>query len=372
LNSEKKKIIYVTVRADFGGGPYHIDLLIRNLMEKFDIYIASPLNKPFGNEWLEILGTNRFLEIPFRSFKIRSLLKLILFIKKNKIDILHAHGKGGSIYGRAAKIFLPKIKVLYTPNGFHILHYSKPMQKFYILTERLFRRYTDLFINVSKGERENFIKYKIIKESDSIIVYNAINHIQKVIKDKAGIRKSLNLPDDKFIVISVVRLNHQKNIKATIEIAEELIDYPDILFLIIGDGEEREEIENLIREKTLFNIELPGYKNNISEYLTASDIYLSTSLWEGLPYSLIEAAAYGLPIVASNVTGNNEVVQNGENGYLFELDNLDDAAKKILLIKNSESEQKLFGNNSEKIFSEKFQLDSMMNKMGKIYKSFLP
>jgi len=137
----------------------------------------------------------------------------------------------------------------------------------------------------------------------------------------------------------------------------------------VGDGEEKEEIENIILKNNLTNILLLGYKSNTNEYLSASDIYLSTSLWEGLPYSLIEAAANGLPIVASNVTGNNEVVSDGENGYLFELDKLDNAVNNILRIKNSKSEQNLLSSNSLKIFKNKFQLDILINKMKDIYDS---
>jgi len=366
LNSEKKKIIYVSVRSDFGGGPYHIDLLIKNLKDEFDIFIAAPLNEPFGINWQRILGKDKFLIIPFRSFKIKYLLKFIRFIKRNNIEILHAHGKGGSIYGRIAKIFLPRIKVLYTPNGFHILHYSKPMQKFYIFVERFLGRYTDLIINVSKGEKENFLNNKIIKESDSVVVYNAIN-IDKINTNRNMLRGKMNLLPDKFIIISVVRFNHQKNLKATINIAERLSVNTDIFFLIIGEGEERKEIEDLIKQKNLTNVLLTGYKTNINEFLAASDIYLSTSLWEGLPYSLIEAVANGLPVVASDVTGNNEIVEHGKNGYLFNLNNLDDAAGYILNIKNSEIERKTLSENSIRIFKEKFQLDEMIKETKKIY-----
>jgi glycosyltransferase involved in cell wall biosynthesis len=233
--------------------------------------------------------------------------------------------------------------------------------------ERFLSRFTNLFINVSQGEKEICLKHKIFKNSKSLVIYNAINHAVNIDPDKVQLRNKLNLPFKAFIIISVVRFNQQKNLKATLSIAEKLLTNPDILFLIVGDGEEKEEIENIVSKKNLTNILLLGFKNNIDEYLSASDLYLSTSLWEGLPYSLLEAAASSLPIVASDVTGNNEVVTNGENGYLFQLNNLDDAGDKILRIKNSKSEQKLLKDNSLKIFKEKFQLDVMINKVKEIY-----
>lgn len=366
MNPEKKKIIYVSVRSDFGGGTYHIDLLINNLKDEFDIYIAAPLNEPYGVEWQKLIGKEKFLVIPFRSFKINYLFKLINFIKKNNIGIIHAHGKGGSIYGRLSKIFLPGIKVLYTPHGFHVLHYNKVIKKLYIFIERFLSRFTDLIINVSGGEQKEFLDNKIIKKTNSVVVYNAIN-IEKINTDKKILREKLNLPQGKFIVVLVVRFNYQKNLKATINIAEILSANDDILFLIIGEGEERKDIEDLIIQKNLSNVLLAGYKNNVNEYLSACDIYLSTSLWEGLPYSLIEAAANGLPIVASDVTGNNEIVEQGVNGYLFNLNNLNDAADFILKLKNSDTERRTLRDNSIRIFKEKFQLEEMIKKTRMIY-----
>jgi glycosyltransferase involved in cell wall biosynthesis len=367
LNPEKKKIIYISVRSDFGGGTYHIDLLINDLTEAFDIYVAAPLNKPYGFKWRQTLGKNKFFELPFRSFKIISFLKLIRFIKNNEIQILHAHGKGAGIYGRLIKIFIREILVIYTFHGFHILEYNSLVKNSYILIERFLSKLTDIFINVSQGEKEICLHNKIFKESDSIVMYNAIKSVERSNLDKYQLRNKLSLPAEAFLIISVVRFNHQKNLKATVNIAKKLLTNRDILFLIVGDGEEKAEIENFISKNNLINILLLGYQSNIDEYLSASDIYLSTSLWEGLPYSLIEAAANGLPIVASDVTGNNEVVTDGENGYLFQLSKINDAVERLLQIKNSAKEQKLLSDNSLKIFNAKFQLDIMINKMKEIY-----
>jgi glycosyltransferase involved in cell wall biosynthesis len=114
-------------------------------------------------------------------------------------------------------------------------------------------------------------------------------------------------------------------------------------FLLIGEGEERKEAEELIRKSANSNVKLIGYKANIDEYLLATDVYLSTSLWEGLPYTLIEAARAGLPIVASNVTGNNEVAIHDYNGFLFDLNDLDSAADRIKHLYNSKSEVRRLG-----------------------------
>ena len=90
-----------------------------------------------------------------------------------------------------------------------------------------------------------------------------------------------------------------------------------------------------------------------------------------MPYSLIEAIAAGLPIVASNVTGNNEIVQNEENGFLFELNQPEYAAEKIIEISKSRKLQNKFNQNSLKVFNEKFVLTDMIKKMIDIYDNLI-
>jgi len=367
LNPDKKKIIFITVRSDLGGGPYHVDLLLTNLSAFFDFYIAAPLNNPYGYKWQLQFGKNKFFELPFRSFNVSRFFGLISFIRKNSIGIIHSHGKGAGLYSRLVKLFIPKVKVIHTFHGVHIQEYNLLTRKIYILLERLLNRLTHLIINVSFGEQKVCLENKIFDKIKSRVVYNAINSIESPSMDKTEIRRKLSLPEEKFLIISVLRFSYQKNLPLLINIAEQLNQNERFLFLIIGDGEQRESVEELIISKKIFNIKLLGFKNNINEYLFASDIYLSTSLWEGMPFSLIEAAGCGLPIVATNVTGNDEVVSDGENGYLFELNNPGVAVKKILELENSPDQKKIMGENSLKIVKDNFQLSTMIEKMKDIY-----
>ena len=79
MESEKRKILFITVRSDVGGGPFHVDLLIKNLIDEYDIFIATPLNEPYGHQWENMLGDTNFFELPFLFFN-----KLIIFKVKHK------------------------------------------------------------------------------------------------------------------------------------------------------------------------------------------------------------------------------------------------------------------------------------------------
>jgi glycosyltransferase involved in cell wall biosynthesis len=367
LKPDRIKIILITVRADFGGGPYHVDILLQNLKDNFDFFVAAPLNERYGFQWQRLCGNSKFFELPFRSFNLFTFLKLVSFIKSNNITLVHSHGKGAGLYSRLLKIFLPGIKVIHTFHGLHIDQYNFFTRNIYILFEKFLNIFTDQFINVSFGEQEICLQNKLFNKSKSRVIYNAINFTELKYESKSELRNRLSLPLNKFIIISVLRLNFQKNVPLLIDIAEQLNQNMELLFLIIGDGELREETETNIREKNLNNINLLGYKSNVNEYLLASNLYLSTSLWEGLPYSLIEAAFCGLPILATDVTGNNEIVSDSENGFLFQLNDSGFAINKILELKKSPELLIKLGENSKKLAEKKFQINSMIDQIKSIY-----
>ena len=361
------KILYLTLRSDWGGGPKHIDILYNNIGPGYLIYFAAPISDPFGDSWFKSAGKERFFELEHRKFSISKLFELKTFIKNNEIKIVHAHGKGAGLYGRLLKILLSnRIKVIFTFHGLHIAQYNQVKKKLYIYYEQFFSRYTDLFINVSKGEQENCLKYGIFSPHKTKVVYNVIPEAKNE-KVNISLKNELNLPLDKFIVLSIVRFSFAKNIEATLAIAELLKFDERFLFVLVGDGETREEIENEIKIKELNNVLLTGFKNNPLDYIAASNVYLSTSRWEGLPYSLIETSMMGLPSVATNVVGNNEVVKNNFNGKLFNPGDLKTAVNNIIEICTDNNLFEFYSKNAKTFYEDNFSIDKMTKQMQSIY-----
>lgn len=368
---KSSKILYLTLRSDWGGAPKHIDILYKNIGPDFLIYFATPISEPYGNSWVKSAGKERFFELEHRKFSIYKLFELKSFIKKNEIKIVHVHGKGAGLYGRLLKMLLSdRIKVIFTFHGLHIAQYNQLMKKLYIYYEQFFSRYTDLFINVSKGEQDNCVKYGIFSAQKSEVVYNVIPEVKKE-KTNITLREELNLPLDKFIVLSIVRFSFAKNIADTLAIAELLKFDERFMFVLVGDGETREEIENEIKKKELNNVQLTGFKNNPLDYLAASNVYLSTSHWEGLPYSLIEASMMGIPAVATNVVGNNEVVKNNFNGKLFNPGDLKTAANNIVEICTDNNLFEFYSKNAKIFYKDNFSVDKMITQMQNIYSALV-
>lgn len=364
-----KNILQITLRSDIGGGSKHLNSVFQNLKNDFNFFIASPLDEPFGVKWADE-NKNKFLQLPHRKFSLSCFIKLIEFVRNNNIKIVHAHGKGAGIYARLLKIFFPATKIIFTWHGFHIETYNAQTKKFYVLVEKIFSLLTDKFINVSEGERQVCIDYKIYDKSKSVVIYNGIKD-EFSPADKTFIRRKLNLPQNKFIVVNISRFDKTKNVKSFIEIASILKHDEEVFFILAGDGEEKNEVLEMINQRKIKNILLPGVITNPIEYLQASDVYLSTSLSEGLPYSLLEASMCGLPIIASDVRGNNEIVQNNFNGYLYKLDDFSDAAEIILNIKSDSDNYQKLSDNARSLFLDKFAEEKMIFRIKALYKEYL-
>ena len=118
------KILLVTLRADWGGGPQHVDLLINNISEKFEIYVTCPNDKPYYEKWKNNPKVKDIFILPHRKFSFKKLIGLSNFVKNHNIEIIHSHGKGAGIYSRLLKLFNYNLKIIHTLHGFHIREYN--------------------------------------------------------------------------------------------------------------------------------------------------------------------------------------------------------------------------------------------------------
>ena len=353
------KILFITLRADHGGGPKHVDLLINNLSSDIEIYLACPQDRPYYDLWSESKKVEDIFVLPHRKFSVKKLLGLNKFIKDNDIEIVHSHGKGAGIYSRILKILNPRLKIVHTLHGVHVGEYGLLKKSAYIFLERFLTLFTDKFINVSKSENEACLKLRLFKKSKCEVVYNGIKALLK--DDNAKIKFNLS---GKRVVTTISRFDYAKNMSLAYEIAKNFKDNSDIVFLWLGDGDDRVKFE-FMAQKDGANIIFTGFTDKIPAYLSATDIYLSTSRWEGLPYALIEAQSLGIPIIATNVVGNNEVVENGKSGFLFE--SAQRACRDIKILLNDE---KIYGKMQGEAllnFKDKFDIGIAVRKVEKIY-----
>src|SRR5690554_2571846 len=266
------RILLVTVRSDFGGGPKHVDQIISGLSSEFEFFIAAPKGAPFGDLWMSSNMVNGFIEIPFRKFSVISLYRLLQFVRRNRISVIHSHGNGAGVYSRFLKMINPSLRVIHTFHGIA----EGCMGSVKTLVFRTLSFFSDWSVFVSSGEQQIGVTQGFVREGKHSVIYNGIN-------PPAGDRSDRSLRKCPFCVLTLSRFDYQKNMHLAYEIAKRMMVYDFIKFIWVGDGPDYQELHSLSKEEKVLNIQFVGFSEQPQRYLSASDLYLSTSRFEGLP-----------------------------------------------------------------------------------------
>lgn len=378
----KRKLLIVH-EAMGGCGRNVIDIVNGADQSKFDITVLYGTNRiddyyrhsiPTMSEHATLIPApylSRSLN-PFTAIHATRQVRAV--IKRLKPDILHCHSSIAGIVGRLASVGLHVGKVFYSPHAyaFQAWEFSKAKKKLFVLIERFFsRKLTTCTFNVSSGERDEALKHNIDKPDKFKVVYNGIPDIDLPSKTEARNLLGLkSLPENAIIVGSTVRLSLQKDPMTFVRIAQKVVkDNPLVHFVCVGDGNLRDETEQFVKDNGLSgNVHLLGYRDDAERIVSAFDIYLLTSLYEGLPYSLIEALRAGIPIAATNVTGNSEVVQPGVNGYLFAVGDVEGGAAKVQQIISERAEKSMFSPETIRdTYLSRFTSEQMLSSIQESY-----
>lgn len=343
MTAAKKKLLIVQ-EAMGGCGRNVVDIVNGIDHNKFDITVAygtSRIDDYYRKAIPEMKKHATLVPVPemVRSISpqhdIKAWFQVRKLIRQIHPDILHCHSSKAGIIGRAAAIGSRVPKVFYTPHAyaFQAQEFSESKKKVFSLIERTFSRlFTTLTFNVSEGERDIALEHKVDKPTKFKVVYNGIPDIALPSREEALHTLGLSdLPQDAIIVGSTVRLAAQKDPMTFVKIAKMVIDHdPRVHFVCVGDGDLQDDVAKFVESNGLAgNVHLLGYRNDAEYVVAAFDAYLLTSLYEGLPYSLVESLRAGVPIVATNVTGSNEVVQPGVNGYLFPAGDVKEGCRRV-------------------------------------------
>lgn len=351
------KIVHVV--ECFAGGVFSFLSNLTNELDKEEYIVIYGINRDnTPSDFREKFPPNTKF-IPWKSASrslnpltdLKALWELYIILKKiDDIDIIHLHSSKAGFLGRIVSFLLGKSsRTIYTPHAISFLRLdvSPKKRKIFIWMEKFASFFGGEIVACSQSEKEAIEEQGI---KNVTFINNGIKPLE--------IEKKVNT-SDKITIISVGRLSIQKNPKLFNDIALEFIDNSNIQFIWCGDGELKSEL-------TSSNIKCTGWieRKKLENYLANADIYLSTSLWEGLPLSVLEAMSIGLPIVLSNCIGNKDLVIN--NGFLYndKIDCINNINKllseKCLRIKQGKESKNLFFNN--------FLLENMAKNYLKVYK----
>lgn len=363
-----KKILFIAISSQIGGVPKHIWNIIKQNKD-YQISIAVPSDGDYFFRFHE--EAFDVIDLQMKPYSIISLYQLAKYIKKNHIDLVHSHGKGAGMYARPLKLLCPWIKVVHTFHGIYLEQYSVFVKKLYLIIERSIHYLTDKFVCVSNSEEKEAQWLKIIDFSKTVVIPNGVD--LKKFEDLPSKRNEylaqLGLPENAFIIGCVARLDIMKGHKYLIEAFEKIHEHQkDCYLLLVGDGPYRPEIEKMVESKNLKeNIILLGFRHDIPLLLSLFDIFVSCSLKEGMPYTLIEALASKTPVVATDVIGNHDIIRDGYNGFLAESKNSDSVYLKLMEAIENPTLCHSFSQNGLKDVKNKFTVEQSVQKLLDIY-----
>ena len=371
----KTNLLFVITKLELGGAQKQLLSLISNLdRERFNLFLFTAREGFLLPEALSIQGlsvhTSRFLERPVSPIKdIISIFEICRFIKKNGIEAVHTHSSKAGILGRWAARLSGVKSIIHTVHGWSFHYYQSPLfRKFYIWLERLAAKFTDLIIVVSERDKERGLANNIAGAQAYRLVRYGIDKNRLEIKD-GFIRQELGLRDDDVVVGSIACLKPQKSPEDFVKLAASINkSFPQVKFLLVGDGKLRSKIEALISQHHLErNIVLTGWRKDIPRLLSAMDIFVLTYLWEGLPISVLEAMASSLPVVATDTGGVREVISEGSNGYMVARRDISQMENRVVgLLKNEELRRRM-GARGRISIGDDFSVKAMSEKIRDLY-----
>jgi glycosyltransferase involved in cell wall biosynthesis len=247
----------------------------------------------------------------------RCPLRLARMLRDEPVDLVHAHQYTPFFYSAIAARLAGRPPVLFTEHGRHHPDHPRPRR---MLANRLLLGKRDRVVAVGEAVRHALIHNEGIPPNRVGVIYNGIDPSPygDAAVDRAQVRREMGLRPEDFVILKVARLDPVKDHLTAVRTLELVAaSLPNARLVIVGEGPERPAIEELVRRRSLTGcVRLLGLRRDIPRVLAAADVFLLTSVSEGVPLTLIEAMAAGVPVVATRVGGVGEVVQDGVTGLL--------------------------------------------------------
>jgi len=382
---KKVKVLHTITRLVVGGAQENT-IITSHLLDnkKYDIeLIRGPQTGVEGSllkrarKWNLKIFTFPYLVREISLIKdLFHLFKMIIFLEKKNYTIVHTHSsKAGVIHRLAAKIARVPI-IIHTVHGWSF-HTELPhlLRKFYIFWERIAAMCTDKIITVSACDVDKGLKEHIAVRKKYITIHSSIDidKYAKPTKNILRIKQNLGLDKEKVIVGTVSRMVPQKAPLDFISVAHKICKkYDNVQFLFVGDGELKKEVEKFIANYNLENnVILAGLRKDIPDMLAVMDIFVLTSLWEGLPRVFPQAMAAKLPVIATKLNGSKEIIKDNWNGYMTESGKPDQIVAKLEILINNKAKRERLGLNGFNKINPKFCVYKMTQNIDLLYQKLL-
>ncbi|MEQ1500345.1 MAG: glycosyltransferase family 4 protein [Parcubacteria group bacterium] len=373
---KKKKVGFIITKGVWGGAQKYVYQLATNLpKQKYDVFVIAGEGEALKNKLIEKDIKTYTLKNLKRDIsviaEIKSFFVLLKIIWKEKPDVLHLNSpKAGGLGGLVGRILFIK-KIIYTSHGWTFNENRPEYQNIIIwflawITVLLSHK----TIVIAPQEKESIKKLPLIKDSKIFMIRNGVENIRFKEKQTAqkDIVKRLDIKThtEETWIGTIAELHKNKGLEYAIE-ALSKVNHP-FKYFILGEGEERAKLEKMIRKYNLESkVFLVGFVDKAKEYLKAFDIFMLTSIKEGLPYTILEAGMAELGVIASSVGGIPDIIENGVSGILTTKGRVGEITRSIEYIIDKPEERKEFGLKLKERIEKDFSLSQMVKRTLELY-----
>ena len=375
---DKERVLYVITKLELGGAQKQLLSLCSGLdKEKFAIYLFTADSGLLVEDASKVFGINlylsKFLDRPINPFKdLLAFFEIASFIKSKKINVVHTHSSKAGILGRLAARVAGVKRIVHTVHGWSFNDFQPYLSRhFYILLERLCARLSDKIVVVSEYDKEKGLSEHIGGRNQYLVVPYGIDH-SEFKAESHSLRKEFGIPPSVLLVGMIACFKPQKAPRDFIEVARMVTSkFGNVKFIMIGDGQMRGHIQELISRYQLQDkVILAGWRKDIPRVLCALDVFVLTSLYEGMPIAVLEAMAAAKAVVVTNTGGIAEVVKDG---FLVTPRAPQEMADRVFTLLADKNLRKRLGENASISISVKFSVPSMVLAHQQLYlKSITP
>ncbi len=326
---KKKKVLHIAQSA--GGVAEYLYMLLKNFnsTEYENVLIVS---EDYKNQIkrFEPYIKNIYVVPMTRNINpkvdINSIFRIKKIIKEERPEIVYLHSSKAGAVGRLALLFDFKTKILYNAHGWYFnAEIGKKKKTFFAFVEKVLAIKTNKIINISNAEYESALKYKIAPKKKMCIIENGIDFSKFANSDmyRTETRKKYDIDKNDIVIGVVGRLSEQKDPMTTIRVFKMVKDkYSNAKLMMVGSGELEDEVRGFAKSNNIDkDVIITGWIDNVEKYIPAFDIAVLPSKWEGFGLVIVEYMACGKPVVASNVGGIVDIIEDGKNGFLCEVGN---------------------------------------------------
>jgi len=366
------RVMHVTTGLSYGGAETQLKNVALCLKQRgWSLSVVSMLPPRAYVEELEAAGICVYdLRMRRKVPDPRAVLRLASIVRRERPLVVHAHMIHANLLARITRLFASIPVLICTAHN--IIEGGRARELAYRLTDSL----ADITTQVSEAGKQRYIQVGAVPPHKIVYIPNGIDtsRFQPNPMVRQAVREQLGCAPDAFVWLTVGRLEPVKNhLELLCAFREVTAVHPHARLLIAGQGPLQAATEQRITELGLAErVRLLGVRRDIPDLLNAADAFVLPSLWEGMPLTLLEASATALPIVATDVGGNAEVVLEGETGYLVPVKDTEALAQAMLRVMNlSEADRSAIGQAGRAHVVQNFDLERVVDRWEALYRELL-